>query len=154
MVVFFVVERWIAGFSAGELWRTRYFLPGWQAFFDLFNSVPLILLGVVAAWAAGKPGLMLFFASMLLHAGVDFLLHASDAHRHLFPLSDYRFHSPVSYWDPRHFGRIVAPVEGALTIGLGALCFRHTDSRGIRASIVAVVALYALGAAALLMRIG
>ena len=34
-----------------------------------------------------------------------------DAHRHFYPLSDYRFISLVSYWDPRHYGTVAMPAE-------------------------------------------
>ena len=37
---------------ANSQWSDAYFEPGWQAFFDLFNSLPLIALGAVIAWRA------------------------------------------------------------------------------------------------------
>lgn len=42
------------------------------------------------------------------------------AHRHLFPLSDWRFASPVSYWDPAHHGDVFLAAEADL-VALGGL---------------------------------
>ena len=55
-----------------------------------------------------------FFLSVLCHAFCDLPVHVHDAHRHFFPLSDYRFISPWSYWDVRYHGRTVALVEALL----------------------------------------
>lgn len=49
--------------------------------------------------------------SMVFHSLGDLPVHHDDAHRHFFPFSDYRLISPISYWDPQHYGRIVAGVE-------------------------------------------
>jgi len=38
-------------------------------------------------------------------------VHHDDGHRHFFPLSDWRFESPVSYWDPAHYGHIFLWIE-------------------------------------------
>ncbi len=54
-----------------------------------------------------RPDAALVFAfsgSALLHSVIDFLCHRNDAHMHLWPLTQWRFRSPVSYWDPNHFG--------------------------------------------------
>jgi hypothetical protein len=59
----------------------------------------------------------LFFARLLLHTFADLLLHREDAHRHFFPFADWRFLSPVSYWDPNHYGQFAGVVE-ALAVGI------------------------------------
>ena len=53
---------------------------------------------------------------MVLHSLLDLPVHNDDAHRHFFPLSNYRFISPISYWDPNHYGGIVSVVELLLVL--------------------------------------
>jgi hypothetical protein len=57
-----------------------------------------------------------FFLAMAMHVALDLSLHNADAHRHFLPLSHWQFESPVSYWDPAHYG-----VFGA---GLEVVCIR------------------------------
>ncbi|MEO0497657.1 MAG: hypothetical protein AAF141_09845, partial [Pseudomonadota bacterium] len=59
-------------------------------------------------------------------------------------LSDWRFRSPVSYWDPAHYGNIWAPIEGALGLVLAIILFRRFKSVVARAMIGAVIAAYVL----------
>ena len=126
MFVFYVVERFVLDTPTPTLWRETYFEPGWQAFIDLFNSVPIILVGLFAAWRLRSRFAMLLCLSMLLHVALDLPLHHDDAHRHFYPFSNWRFESPVSYWDPRHFGRILSGVEAALALGCCWILFlRH-----------------------------
>lgn len=47
-----------------------------------------------------------------LHSLVDIPTHHADGPLLLFPFDwTYRFSSPISYWDPGHFGLIVLPFE-------------------------------------------
>ena len=55
---------------------------------------PLIILGVLLAYYYGINWLIALFASMALHCFKDLPLHNDDAHRHFFPLSDWRFKQP------------------------------------------------------------
>ncbi len=114
MVVFYGVE------SERYIWGTAYFLPHWSNFIDLFNSVPLIALGFLwSFWRRSWWGWLLF-SSMLLHVFGDLPLHHDDGHRHFFPVSNWRFESPVSYWDPNHHGGVAAVVE-AIAVLLACL---------------------------------
>ena len=85
---------------------------------------------------------------MALHAAADLLVHADDAHRHLWPLSDWRFASPVSYWDPRHHGAWFAPVECVAALAMLA-AVRRRAGRRTRVALAALAVAYvaALGAA-------
>ena len=40
--------------------------------------------------------------------------HRDDSHRHPYPLSDWRFISPLSYWDPVHHGQWLGLAEASL----------------------------------------
>ena len=54
---------------------------------------------------------------MILHCLTDLPLHHDDAHAHFLPLSNWRFESPISYWDARHHGRLIAAVEMLFVLG-------------------------------------
>ncbi len=66
-----------------------------------------------------------FFGAGLLHLAFDLPLHHEDARRHFWPISDAVFRSPVSYWDPRHYGHIAAPVEVMLCLALSVVLWRR-----------------------------
>lgn len=55
--------------------------------------------------------LLWFFIWCLLHTAFDIPLHYDDGPRIFYPFSDYRFMSPVSYWDVNHYARYVIPIE-------------------------------------------
>ncbi len=128
MLVMYAVERGLLGTSELLIWRERYFAPGWQLFVDAFNSLPLIAAGWFLARRRGSPFLRVMFLSMGVHAGVDLLVHHDDAHRHFLPFSDWRFVSPVSYWDPRHFGQLFLAAEMTMVVvGSGYLAVRGRE---------------------------
>ena len=125
MFAFYVVEKFLLGSSEREIWSTRYFLDQWQDFFDVFNSIPIVLIGILVAWKVGHRGWMILLASMLIHIAADLPLHHDDGHRHFWPLSDWRFASPVSYWDPNHYGRPAAALEIVLFVACYILSLIH-----------------------------
>lgn len=122
MFVMYFVAKVIWQQPERLIWTKTYHQTGWQNFIDLFNSVPLMLVGLGLCWGMNVQFGVLLFASMLLHIAGDFPLHRDDAHRHFFPLSNWRFYSPVSYWDPRYHGRIVTTLEQlAVILSCGVL---------------------------------
>ncbi len=62
-----------------------------------------ILLGFLAGWAG--------------HTIVDFLTHGDDARPLFWPISDWKWASPISYYNPLHYGREFFFVEhGAMLL--------------------------------------
>ena len=116
MFVFYVYQKFVVGMPESLIWQQAYYAPLWQAAFDVFNSFPLILLLGLAGYWRKSIFLEALALSMLLHCMLDFPLHNDDAHRHFYPLSDWRFESPVSYWDARFFGDIFMFVELAIVV--------------------------------------
>ena len=57
-------------------------------------------------------------AAALLHLTFDLPFHHDDDHPHFWPFSDWRFTSPLSYWDPAHDGRVIALAEVGLAVVL------------------------------------
>ena len=111
MFLFFIYASIIQGQEQSEIWFTSYYLPGWQEFFNIFNSIPLFLIVLLIAYWKHLPGLSSLSLGGLLHSMADFLVRHDDGHAHLWPFSDWRFNSPVSYWDPGAYGKVFAPVE-------------------------------------------
>lgn len=122
-----------------EIWRVHYQKRFWQDVIHGMHSLPLGALGLaLCLWARWSPGAA-FFTSALLHALSDLPIHHQDAHRHLWPLSHYRFISPLSYWDVRHHAKVVAAVELTLVAACALLlAYRHEGlvARGLLAMVV------------------
>jgi hypothetical protein len=145
LFAFWAYQRFWVGATEQTIWSELYFRTDWQALFDAVHSIPLIAIGLVLAAALHRSGWVLFFASMLLHALCDLPLHTHDAHRHFFPFSDYRFVSPVSYWDPHAHGTAAALVE-LLLVGIASLIVaRRTTNRLTRGALLGFNAIAATG---------
>jgi hypothetical protein len=143
MFAFYAYQRGWLHVPERVIWSQAYFLPQWQTFFDAFNSLPLIALASVFAWRARRLEWLAGLASMALHCIADLALHHDDAHGHLWPLSGWRFRSPVSYWDPRHHGAWVGALEVVASLAACVALWRRGGSwRVIGAG---VGALYAVG---------
>lgn len=144
MLVFYAVHRGVLQTPERIIWSRAYFDPSWQLLFDLFCSLPLIAVALLIAWRLQSRWSLVLLLSMALHSLCDLALHHDDAHRHLLPLSDWRFRSPVSYWDPRHHGGLWAPVEATMVIAGSALLLLRYRAPAVRALLVVVVGVYAL----------
>jgi len=139
--VLYAIEK-SRGTPESVIWSDIYFSPFWQDAVAWGNSIPLWLLLLAIGWLAAKTKfkiasslLIVFAGSCLAHMACDFPLHVEDAHRHLFPLSNWRFRSPVSYWDPNHFGVQAASCEAILGVGLSVWMWMRLRSVWSRAGI-------------------
>lgn len=105
----------------GEL----YFSDTWQAVFSVDNS--FVLWGAVLAVALWQKwrGLTAFAGAALLHIALDFPLHAGDGRPHFWPISDWVFDSPLSYWDGHHHAGWIGPVEMTLCVVFVILLWRR-----------------------------
>lgn len=141
--VFFIVESVIRKTPGHELWGTLYFTESWQNFFDIFNSVPfiLILLGI-GYYLLNSERVTVLAWSLLIHCAFDFLTHHDDGHHHFFPLSDYVFESPVSYWDRNHYAGIVAPIERVVFLIASVYLYGRLKTRLARWGLIAVNVLF------------
>lgn len=135
---FYFVEKVLRGTPEREIWRVAYYTPGWQNFIDLFNSLPLILLGLGIAYWLRSPSGLLLFSSMIGHVLGDLPLHHDDGHRHLFPFSNWRFESPVSYWDPNHHGILATRLEILAVVISAVVLFMTYRSLAGKGAIAAI----------------
>ncbi len=93
-----------------------YYSFGWQTVFAVDNSFLIwgLILGF-ALWRRSIWGVALTGAA-LLHLGLDFLLHHDDGRPQFWPLSNWIFESPVSYWDVHNGARWVGPLTAAAAL--------------------------------------
>ncbi len=150
MFGFYGWAKLIARMDEATIWNQAFFEPFWQDIFAVGNSIPLALVGMgIAFWVQrrypqwrGVATAVIFLAlSAILHSLADLPLHADDGHRHFWPLSDFRYASPVSYWDPEYHGRIFALVEGTLVLVASRWVWRLLRSRWAKFFLVASNAL-------------
>lgn len=74
----------------------------------------------------------LFALAAITHLIGDFPVHANDAHPHFWPISDWRFASPISYWDRNHHGAVFCVFETILGILLSIIIFRRFTLLAVR----------------------
>ncbi len=133
--IFYGWAKLIADLPETQIWNVTYYEPFWQNIFVVWHSIPLALVGIgVGVWArrqtkwpqwrGGSTIIALCSASALLHCLADLPVHREDAHRHFWPLSNFRFESPISYWDPEHYGNIFSLFEVVLVLVLSIYVFR------------------------------
>jgi len=115
---FFIVHTALLGTSQRLMWDVLYFDSAWSPFITLSHSLLLWPVLLLFAALAKRALLRLFAISALLHVSLDFLVHHDDAYRHLWPLSDWKFMSPVSYWDPAYYGNWASLFDAVLVIAL------------------------------------
>lgn len=99
--------------------------PFWLASHNLLHAPLLLLSGLALQWRFRNlpetRGYWWFWfaAGCLTHTMLDIPTHHNDGPLLLFPLEwSMRFHSPVSYWDARYFGREFALFELLLNLTL------------------------------------
>ncbi len=110
MMVFYAFEKWMQ-VPEQIIWNQHYAQPFWQNIFDLTNSIPIFVAAAIICAYLKRYSWMFLWISSIIHCLLDFWVHREDSHRHFFPFSDYRFISPVSYWDPAHYGGVISVLE-------------------------------------------
>lgn len=115
----------LLGYDLSIIWGEIYFSDLWQPYFNSSHSfvvyVMLFILGL--CWYKfylkeslnlknflDKP-IFVFLAGAFLHILFDFFVHSSDAYAQFYPLSTWRFHSPISYWESDRYGHIVGILD-------------------------------------------
>ncbi|PVA06818.1 cobalamin biosynthesis protein CobQ [Thalassorhabdomicrobium marinisediminis] len=116
----------------GEL----YFSDAWQSVFRVDNSLILWGVGLALALALRSRWGIALCGAALLHLAFDLLLHHDDGRAHFWPLTNWIFQSPVSYWDSRHYGDIFGPLEIGLSLALCVVLWRRFRGMWMRGLIV------------------
>ena len=143
--VFYFVAKFVYKMPESKIWSEAYYEPFWHNTVALFHSIPLALVGIAVCYVLGWQVGIVLGISMICHSLLDLPVHHDDAHRHFFPLSNYRFISPFSYWDTNHYGRIVAFVEMALVIIVNPIVLGLLNSPWTKGIVIAIDLFYLLG---------
>lgn len=105
--------------------------PAWIIGHSAFHAPPMIILYLtIGYWFGIRQGkawaraLFWFAIGCGLHSALDIVTHHNDGPLLFFPFDwRTRFTSPISYWDPNHYGAIFAPLEHILNVILLAWLF-------------------------------
>ncbi len=130
----FVLFGWakLQGVAQWEIWRKLYWHEPWQTLGAISNSFPIWGALLVLGLAVRSTLMTVFAAAVVIHLALDLPVHADDAHRHFWPLTDWRFHSPLSYWDTDHHSRIVNAIEIGICCGCIAVLWRRFTTWWVR----------------------
>jgi hypothetical protein len=122
----------VLGNTPDYVFNVQYFSGNWQQIFAVDNSFILWgILSVFALWIR-KDWVIALSCSAFLHICFDFPLHHNDARMHFWPLSDWVYHGPFSYWDNAYHGAAISTLEQSLVIGLLFLLWRQFKSLRMR----------------------
>lgn len=128
--------RLVSDVPARVIFGEYYFSDAWMAVFAIDNSFllwgALLGLGVWRRW----PVVTAFAGAGLLHLALDFPLHGSDARPMFWPLTDWKFDSPYSYWDRNNHAGIFGPLEAGVSICLTAWMLWRFRSIALRVGMV------------------
>lgn len=128
----------IQGIPERTVFGEMYFSDEWQRVFAIDNSFFVWLAVLLAGMALKQRWLLVFGAAALIHLALDMPLHHDDGRQHFWPVSDWVFSSPVSYWDPARHGLIFGSLEALVCVALCVLLWRRF--RGWPARAMTVVA--------------
>ncbi|MEL6802873.1 MAG: metal-dependent hydrolase [Bacteroidota bacterium] len=138
----FFVHTLVLGTSQRELWDTIYFDSAWTPVITLSHSFVFWPLIIALGYAFGQRLLFWIGMGSLFHSALDFFVHVNDAYRHFWPLSDWKFMSPISYWNPAYYGNIVGSVDTVVVFLLLYYLITHTKRRWVQKVIIANAVLY------------
>ena len=139
-------QMFIKGESGRRIWDELYFEAPMQNAIALFNSIPIYaVLAVIGFFARGKlwgKCLLVFALAALIHMATDLPVHGHDAYRHFWPLSDWRFYSPFSYWEADHHAGWVSLVETALAFASIFILWRRFPKLWVKIVLGLLTAAY------------
>lgn len=120
------VALWILQIPPQRVFNELYFSDAWQTVFAIDNSVLVWGMLLLVALRRGSDWGVALTAAALTHIALDFPLHHDDGRPHFWPLTNWVFESPISYWDRAHGASWVAPIEAVLAlIAAVAIWFSH-----------------------------
>ena len=141
-------QAFVRGHTWETIWRTLYFEAPMQNLIAYVNSVPIYTALALAGYGFrttlwGKLCLG-FSGAALLHIAFDFPVHSHDAYRHFWPLTDWRFYSPLSYYEIDHHARWVSLVEALIAGTCIVILWQRFRTRRVKIGLGILGCLYLL----------
>jgi membrane-bound metal-dependent hydrolase YbcI (DUF457 family) len=144
----------LSGVSAQRIFDEMYWQNWWQITngiahnFWAWGGLLILALFMRERLSAGAEAIdlwsivLIFAMSGFLHCCIDFLVHREDAHMSLWPVTRWKFMSPVSYYDPSHYGRWFSLFEAALGVVLSIVLLQRFNANLLRAVLAICIFLY------------
>lgn len=133
--------------SQSRIWNDIYFDVPMQITASIFNSIPLYIGLLLLGWWQGAKtwGKIIFFfaAAALIHIAFDFPVHNDDAYAYFRPFTQWRFISPLSYWDGNHHAGIVSVIESLIAAVSIILLWRRFPKLWVKIILLILSLLYA-----------
>lgn len=140
--LFYGYYKFIGGVSNTIIWSDLYFNSPWTAIIMLSHSFiiwPTLFIGAVLfSW----PILRWLSLGALMHSVTDFFVHNSDAYAHFWPLSNWKYVSPLSYWDPNYYGILIGRLDAMFVLILLLYLYQQAKSKLLKRSIIVLILFY------------
>jgi membrane-bound metal-dependent hydrolase YbcI (DUF457 family) len=140
------------GHDFEEIFGRIYWEHWWQVANAVGHNFALWCIVCIIGWSLGshanaalrQKGALAFAlgGSALVHSAIDFLCHRNDAHMHFWPFTQWRFVSPVSYWDPAFYGTQFSLFEAMLGLLMAILLFRIFKHLLVRSAFIIAAIMY------------
>ena len=145
IIGYYIYQRFFEGTPELMIWSIVYYFPKWQNLFDIFHSIPIFLLLAYITLRIKWERVSVFFAGALMHCVVDLPLNSEGAHRHLYPLNNWRLDSPIPYWDPRNFNMVGVMIEIGIVFAAGYWLLLKAEQLWVKNLVKTVWAFYVVG---------
>ena len=140
----FFWHQFILGTPTKTIFHELYFSNYWQKIFAIDNSFIVWGFFIGVAWSLKSKWIIAMSSAAFIHLLCDFPLHANDARAHFWPVTMWRFESPISYWDSNYNGNILSTLEIFLVCVMLGILWRRFDTSMPRIiiTLVAVIIVF------------
>lgn len=119
-----------------RVFNELYFSDAWQSVFAVDNSFVVWGLMLAIALYCKRFAWVAFAGAGIAHIATDFAMHNDDARPHFWPISDWVFESPLSYWDSNHNAAMVAPFTLLAVLISAWVLWKRWPHWGVRIAVL------------------
>jgi hypothetical protein len=122
----------VKGVAPGFALMYLYWQNWWQIVMAIAHDFWLWGVLLLCGFMLRQSLVMVFAGAGLLHCVIDFLCQREDGYMQFWPVSRWIFMSPISYWDPAHFGTIFTVGEAVLVLVLAVTASGRRSQHGLQ----------------------